>query len=295
MGKYKYTVTKEDEGLTINQILRAHYKFSARFKTKMKYQSLVDLNDAPTPGYIKPVAGDIISVRLPAESSNFPPEDIPLNILYEDDDLLIINKQDGIIVHPTHGHPTGTLANGVMKYIMDSGHQFKIRFANRIDMNTTGIVIICKNSNCQDYITKQMHNGSIIKKYIAIVHGIVENDMTIDLPIGRPSMERVQRGVMLEGGKDAITDVKVLEKFNNATLIELTIHTGRTHQIRVHMSHIGHPILGDELYGGKQDMIERQALHAYYIEFNHPITHERLIIEADYPDDIKELIENLRR
>ena len=291
MGKYNYTVKPEDEGLTINQILRANYKFSARFKTKMKYQSLVDLNDTPTPGYIRPVAGDIISVRLPEETSNFIPEDIPLDILYEDDDLLILNKQSGIIVHPTHGHPEHTLANGIMKYILDNNLNFKIRFANRIDMDTTGLVIACKNSNSQDHITKQMHAGTIVKKYYALVHGIIDKDMRIDLPVGRPSMEDVRRGVMLEGGKDAVTDVKVIKKFDEYTLVELTIHTGRTHQIRVHLSHIGHPIVGDDLYGGKTDLISRQALHAYFISFIHPMTGEQLEINAPIPEDMESLIE----
>lgn len=293
MGKYNYTVKPEDEGLTINQILRANYKFSARFKTKMKYQSLVDLNDTPAPGYARPVAGDIISVRLPEESSNFVPEDIPLDILYEDEDLLIVNKQAGIIVHPTHGHPEHTLANGIMKYILDNKLNFKIRFANRIDMDTTGIVIVCKNSNSQDNITKQMHSGVIVKKYIALVHGIIDKDMRIDLPVGRPSMEDVRRGVMTEGGKDAITDLKIIKKFDDYTLVELTIHTGRTHQIRVHLSHIGHPIVGDDLYGGKTELISRQALHAYFISFSHPMTGEKLEIEAPYPKDIQKLLTNL--
>ena len=296
MTKYRHTVTEEESGLTINQILKANFKFSARFKTKMKYQSLVDLNGTETPGYVKPVPGDIIGIRLPEETSDFEPEDIPLDIIYEDDDLLIINKQPGIIVHPTKGHPSHTIANAVMKYMADSNQSFKIRFANRIDMDTTGIIICCKNANSQNDISSQMRKGSVVKKYYALVHGIVEEDsFTIDLPVGRPSQESIQREVMTEGGKNAVTDVRVIERFNNAdvglySLVELTIHTGRTHQIRVHLSHIGHPIAGDALYGGESELIDRQALHAHYIRFTHPINGTELEIDAPYPEDMKRAI-----
>ena len=176
MAKYEHTVTTEEEGLTINQILRKNYRFSARFRTKMKYQSLVDLNGTPTPGYIKPGAGDIIGVRLPEETSDFEPEDIPLDIVYEDDDLILINKQPGIIVHPTKGHPEHTIANAVMKYMLDTGQSFKVRFANRIDMDTTGIIIVAKNANAQNELSSQMRRSTIVKKYYALTEGLVDQD-----------------------------------------------------------------------------------------------------------------------
>jgi len=305
MTKYEHEVTSEELGMTINQILRQNYKFSARFRTKMKYQKLVDLNGTPTPGYVKPEVGDIIGVRLPKEVSEFPPEDIPLDIIYEDDDLIIINKQPGIIVHPTKGHPEHTIANGVMKYMADSGQSFKVRFANRIDMDTSGIIIIAKNANAQNDISSQMRRNSVVKKYIALVEGDVKpNDADgvtkvsddhffIDVPIGRPDSVSIQRCYMPveDGGKDAKSEVKVLERYNSEkygphTLVEVTLHTGRTHQIRVHLTHIGHPIAGDALYGGKPDLINRQALHAYFIEFDHPHTKERVSFTCDYPADI---------
>lgn len=295
MGKYNHTVTEEEYGLTINQILKANYKFSSRFKTKIKFQSLVDLNGTPTPGFIKPEVGDVISIRLPEESSDFPPEDIPLDIIYEDDDIIAVNKQPGIIVHPTKGHPTHTVANAVMKYMIDSGQSFKIRFANRIDMDTTGIIIVAKNANAQNEISNQMRSGTIIKKYIALVEGVIDKDMTIDLPVGRPSQESIQREVMPEGGKEAVTDIKVLEKYSDHTLIECTIRTGRTHQIRVHLTHIGHPLAGDELYGGSDKLINRQALHSYYLELKHPMTGDNLVIESDLPEDIKNAIKKLEK
>ena len=275
----------------------------------MKYQKLVDLNGTPTPGYVKPEVGDIIGVRLPEEVSEFPPEDIPLDIIYEDDDLIIINKQPGIIVHPTKGHPDHTIANGVMKYMADSGQSFKVRFANRIDMDTSGIIIIAKNANAQNDISSQMRRNSVVKKYIALVEGDVkayemdgitkvnDNHFFIDLPIGRPDAVSIQRCYMRveDGGKDARSEIKVLERYNSKqygphTLVEVTLHTGRTHQIRVHLTHIGHPIAGDALYGGKPDLISRQALHAYYIEFDHPHTKDRVSFNCNYPSDMKNAV-----
>ena len=295
MGKYNHTVTEEEYGMSINEILRSNFNFSARFKTKIKFQNLLDLNGVQAKGFMKPEVGDLISIRLPKETSDFPAEDIPIDVLYEDDDLLIINKQPGIIVHPTKGHPYHTIANGLMKYMQDTGQEFKVRFANRIDMDTSGIVICAKNANCQDSISNQMKGQDVVKKYVAIVHGRVEDDCVINLPVGRPDEVSIRRCVM-EEGKDATTIVKVIEAFDDYSLLELTIMTGRTHQIRVHLSHIGHPIIGDALYEGEAPgLIERQALHAYHIEFIHPMTEERLTIEAPYPDDMLKALEIIRR
>ena len=300
MAKYEHTVTNEETGLTINQILRANYKFSSRFRTKMKYQSLVDLNGSPAPGYLRPEAGDIIGVRLPEESSDFTPENIPLDIVYEDEDLILINKQPGIIVHPTKGHPEHTIANAVMYYMQETGQNFKVRFANRIDMDTTGIIIVAKNANAQNDLSNQMRHNAVIKRYIALVEGYIPEDhFTIDLPIGRPDQVSIRRTVMETGGKDAVTEVQVLERFESEeygthTLVEVVLHTGRTHQIRVHLSHIGHVIAGDELYGGKTDLIGRQALHAYHIEFTHPASGEYMTFETEYPEDIRTALEKLR-
>lgn len=290
-AKYKHIVTADEEGLTINQILKANFKFSAKFKTKMKFQSLVDLNGKNAPGYLMPVAGDVIGIRLPEEKSDFTPENIPLDILYEDEDIMLINKQPGLVVHPTKGHPTNTVANGLMKYMEDTDQTFKVRFANRIDMDTTGIIIVAKNANAQNDISDQMRNGNVVKKYLAIVHGLVEEDhFVINLPVGRPSQDSIRRTVMDVGGKEALSEVNVISRFKEYSLVEVTLHTGRTHQIRVHMSHIGHPIVGDELYDGSTKKINRQALHAYKIKFLHPITREEIEVEAEMPADMKSII-----
>ena len=300
MAKYEHIVTDEECGLTINQILRKNYRFSSRFRTKMKYQSLVDLNGSPSPGYLRPEAGDIIGVRLPEEKSDFPPENIPLNIIYEDDDLILINKQPGIIVHPTKGHPEHTIANAVMYYMQQSDQVFKVRFANRIDMDTTGIIIVAKNANAQNDLSDQMRHNAVIKRYIALVEGSISDDhFTIDLPIGRPDQVSIQRKVM-ENGKAAVTEVRVLERFDSEeygphTLVEIVLHTGRTHQIRVHLSHIGHVIAGDSLYGGRTSLISRQALHAYHIEFTHPAAGEYMTFETELPEDIQKAIDHLKK
>ena len=316
MSKYEHIVTSEEAGMTINTILRLNYKFSARFRTKIKYQKLVDLNGTPTPGYIKPEVGDIIGVRLPEEKSDFTPEDIPLDIIHEDNDLIIINKQPGIIVHPTKGHPEHTIANAVMKYMLDSGQSYKIRFANRIDMDTSGIIIVCKNANAQNELSSQMRKGRVLKKYTALVEGEVNIDylkdsegidiisddrFMIDIPIGRPDSVSIQRCFMPveEGGKEAKSEVRILKHYTDSlsnayTLLEVTLHTGRTHQIRVHLSHIGHPIAGDALYEGGSDIIKRQALHACFIEFNHPHSGNRISFEAALPEDIEKSINILK-
>ncbi|MBP3895122.1 MAG: RluA family pseudouridine synthase, partial [Mogibacterium sp.] len=204
-------------------------------------------------------------------------------------------------VHPTKGHPYHTIANGIMKYMADTGQSFKVRFANRIDMDTSGIIIVAKNSNAQNELSSQMRRGTVVKKYIALVEGdVTEDHFEIDLPIGRPGEISIQRAVMdvADGGKEALSEVKVLDRYHSAehgdfTLVEVTLHTGRTHQIRVHLSSIGHPIAGDELYGGSTGLISRQALHAFYIEFDHPHTSKRVSFKTDYPEDIKDLINKI--
>lgn len=293
MTEFIHKVTAEDEGLELKDIMRNHFDFSARLRNKIKREKLVLLNDERTPGWIRPAAGDIIRITLPDEKSNFEPQNIPLYPVFEDDDMLIINKQPGIIVHPTKGHPSGTIANALMHYMEQTNQSFKIRFVNRLDMDTSGLLVIAKNAYCQNDYTRQMKENIVEKRYIAIVKGTLESDSgIIDLPIGRPDPENVRRGVM-ENGAPSVTHYKVLERFpkRDYTLVELLLETGRTHQIRVHMSHIGHPVLGDWLYGGDNvTLIERQALHAARLKFTHPITKKELQLEAPIPDDMMKVI-----
>jgi len=304
MAKFEYIVTEEDKGIPVKGLIRQRFTFSSRMRTKLKYQNLVRLNGEEVAGWITPNVGDIITIDLPEEKSDFPAEDIPIYTVYEDDDILILNKQPGVTVHPTKGHPAHTLANGLMKYMEDTKQSFKIRFVNRLDMDTTGLLIVAKNAHAQEEITKQMKANTTEKRYKAIVNGIVtEDQFTIDLPIGRPDPENVVRAVMEEGGYDSVTHVKVLERYPDKdhpnggyTMVELLLETGRTHQIRVHMSHIGHPLVGDHLYGGSNpELLERQALHSYQLTINHPITKKRMTLDASLPDDMEEVIRKISK
>ncbi|NLY82913.1 MAG: RluA family pseudouridine synthase [Clostridiales bacterium] len=295
MTKFKYIITKEDKDLTVAQIVKQKFNFSSRLKSKIRHQRLTALNGSFVHGYLKPEIGDVISIKMPVETSDFPVEDIPIYPVYEDDDLLIINKQPGIIVHPTRGHPVHTIANGLMKYMEDTNQSFKIRFVNRLDMDTSGLVIIAKNSNAQNQLTKQMQNNNISKEYMAVVNGHIDEDsFIIDLPIGRPDLEQVARCVM-DDGSPSVTHVKVVKRFEKPfTMIRLILETGRTHQIRVHMSHIGHPVTGDYLYkGDKPFLIDRQALHAEKLTFYHPVTDQHITVTAPIPDDILECINKI--
>ena len=300
MSKFDYTVTEDDVKyeLQIKELLRSNFKLSSRLNKKIKRENLILLNGKSVKTYLLPDVGDILSISMPEEISDFIPEAIPIEIVYEDDDLLVINKQPGIVVHPTKGHHSHTIANGVMKYMLDSKQSFKIRFINRLDMDTSGILVVAKNSHVQDDFTKQMANNKVEKKYIAVVKGILEHDEgIIDLPIGRLDIDRPERSVLHDNtGADSITHYKVIERYKTGhTLVELILKTGRTHQIRVHMSHIGHPVVGDHLYGGSNVLlIERQALHAHKLSFFKSITKEKLELEAPVPEDIAQLIKRLQ-
>lgn len=296
MREFSFTVSKEEEGMAIKKILKRNFNFSSRLFARLKAQKRVFLNGIPLEGWMNPREGDRIVAIMPEEASHFPEEDIPVDPLYEDQDLLIINKPAGFTVHPTKGRPAHTMANGIQKYMRESGEKYKIRFVNRLDMDTSGILVIAKNSHAQDNMTGQMHTGEIHKYYQAIVIGNVEQDQfTIDLPIEKPDPDRPDRAIAPEGrGRRCITHVRVLKRFSKYTLVCLLLETGRTHQIRVHMSHIGHPVAGDNLYGGDRPwLIGRQALHACRIEFRHPAENRMLTIEAPLPEDMKKMLEKI--
>ena len=294
MTQFRHIVTSEDDGKEVRQITREYFDFSARLRNRIKREKLTMNNGEYAEGWHKVSEGDIISITLPDEHSSFPPEDIPIDIVFEDDDLMVINKQPWIVVHPTKGHPAGTIANALSYYMELTGNIFKIRFVNRLDRDTSGLLLVAKNAYCQNHITNQMRKGLIHKKYIAIVKGDVVSDSgTIDLPIGRPDPEDIRRGVT-EDGAPSVTHYKVLEHLKDHTLVELLLETGRTHQIRVHMSHIGHPVAGDTLYGGDDpELIDRQALHAAGLSLIHPITKEPVEFQAPLPDDMQEAIRTL--
>ncbi|MDR7870677.1 MAG: RluA family pseudouridine synthase [Tissierellaceae bacterium] len=234
--------------------------------------------------------GDKVSIYMEDEENNIAPEKMDLNIVYEDNDLLIINKQADIVVHPTKSHQENTLSNGIAYHFKENEINKKIRFVNRLDMDTTGILIVAKNPFAHQQIAIQLEENTVTKKYYALVEGIVEKDEdTIDLPIGREE-ERSIKKIVTKKGQEALTTYKVVERFKDATLVEVQIFTGRSHQIRVHMHHIGHPIIGDSLYNKESPYIKRQALHSYYLKAKHPRTHNEIEFIASLPKDMEQVI-----
>jgi 23S rRNA pseudouridine1911/1915/1917 synthase len=293
--KFEYIIKKSDTELPVKELLKRNFGFSSRLMAKLKVHGGVERNGSPVKMYEKSLPGDRITVMLPKERSAFIPENIPISVVYEDDDLLIINKQPGYVVHPTKGHPCHTIANGVMNYMIKQDKHFKIRFINRLDMDTSGLLVVAKNSHSQDDFSKQMSENAVIKKYIAIVKGVMEEDEgTIDLPIDKEQEDQLKRAVR-EGGYPSVTHYKVLNRFSKGyTMVELVLETGRTHQIRVHLSHLGYPVVGDVLYGQAAVwLIERQALHAESLSFLHPVTKKRMEVTAPLPEDMLKLLEKI--
>ncbi len=238
--------------------------------------------------------GDIISLILKEEDEDIPIEPVPIDIIYEDMDLLILNKPPFVVVHPTKSHQQNTLSNGIAYYYHNKGIKRKIRFVNRLDMNTSGILIVAKSSFAHQQVAFQFEQNQVEKRYMAVVAGIIEEDENIiDLPIGKEKEGSIKR-IVTKKGKEAITRYKVIERYRNATLLDIQLITGRSHQIRVHLNHIGHPIIGDTLYYEPSEYIGRQALHSYYLKLRLPRNKELMEFKAGLPWDIKKLIQYIK-
>ena len=291
-SKLSYKLTKEDEDLYVKELLQRKFLFSSRLIRQLK---LVDeslcLDNVPCRLRDKGHEGQVLTCEYPEETSYFEPEDIPLDVRYEDDDLLIINKQPFLIVHPTNNYQEHTLANAITYYMQQKNETYKLRFVNRLDRDTSGLIIVAKNSHAQDFLSKT----EITKKYIAIVHGEIDGDGTINKPLAKDPNHVARRMVTLDG-QESITHYHVVEKISNYTKLELRLETGRTHQIRAHMSYLGHILVGDDLYGSPAfpEVFGRQALHSYFLEFTHPVTGKTVQIETDIPEDMKELWNTLK-
>ena len=250
--------------------------------------------------------GDIIEINIEEPKEvKIEAQDIPLDIIYEDEDILVVNKQKGLVVHPANGNPDGTLVNAVMAHCKDSlsgiGGELRPGIVHRLDKDTSGLLIIAKNDKAHIQMSNQIKNREVKKTYIALVRGtIAENEATINMPIGRSTKDRKKMAVT-KSGKEAVTHFKVLNRYTtdkgSYTLLEIKIDTGRTHQIRVHMAEIGHPVIGDVVYSnGKNEFgVEGQCLHAKRLEFTHPITGKEMKLEAPLPEYFKNIIEHLEK
>lgn len=286
-----YIVKSSDE--SIKQILKNEFNMSDRFILKLKNHKSIFINNVSVFINFKIHSGDVLKIieNFEEDSSNIVSNsDINLNILYEDNFLLIVDKPAVIPVHPSILHYEDSLSNGVKAYFEKINLNKKIRPVNRLDKDTSGIVIFAKNEYIQECLVKQMKSHIFKKKYLAVLVGIIEDDFgTINVPIARKAESIIEREVR-DDGDVAISHFKVLDRLSNMTVVEYTLETGRTHQLRVHSKYIGHPIIGDSLYGTESSLISRQALHAYEVSFVHPISKENLVITSDLPLDIKNLI-----
>lgn len=299
-----FTVEEKDGGVRIDRCLAERFEeYSRSYLQKLLKDQLVSVHGGAVKANYKVLPGDVVEVVFPEmKEPDILPQDIPLDILYEDEYLLVINKPKDMVVHPSAGHYEGTLVNAVLAHCQGnlSGINGVLRpgIVHRIDKDTTGALLVCKDDATHRALAGQLKEHSIRRRYRAVVWGNLSQDEgTVDAPIGRHPIDRKKMAVNHKNGKEAVTHYQVLERFGNATYVECRLETGRTHQIRVHMSSIGHPLLGDEVYGsGKNPWhLQGQALHAMILGFIHPHTGEYMEFQAPLPDYFCALLEKLRK
>lgn len=297
-----FEVNYEYEGERLDKYVSMLFTEQSRsFFQKLIKEGHVTVNDQIEKANFRLKMDDLVKVEIPdAVETQILPENIPIDILYEDDNLLVVNKPKGMVVHPSAGHYSGTLVNAIMYHCKNSlsGINGEIRpgIVHRIDMDTTGSLIVCKNDESHVSIAEQIKVHSVNRRYRGIVYGSVKEDKgTIHAPIGRHPIDRKKMAINEKNGKDAITHFKVLERFANYTYMEFKLETGRTHQIRVHMASIGHPLLGDTLYsnGKSPYKLQGQTLHAMTIGFEHPKTKEYIEISAPLPEYFEKILRDL--
>ncbi|MCX7710376.1 MAG: RluA family pseudouridine synthase [Clostridia bacterium] len=294
----KYVIDESSTGKKMKHVLKYNLGLSERLIKKLKYDNKITCNNIPVFVNHTVSAGDVIEVFIEfvEESEDVIPENIPIDILYEDDSIIAINKQPNIVVHPTSSHLSGTIANAVMYHLQQKGLHLKIRPVSRLDRDTSGIILFAKNQFIQESLIRQMSDKTFYKEYIGVVTGIMKNQAgTIDLPI-----ERKPGSIMLRqtspSGSPSVTHYEVLEFLDDATYLKFHLETGRTHQIRVHCQAIRHPLVGDTLYSDiPSPYINRQALHSQRVSFIHPILKKQFELYAPLPKDISTLLEILKK
>ena len=278
----------------VKEVLKAEFSMSDRLLLKLKKLDKIYLNGNVTSVNHPVLENNLIECYLDYEedNSNIVPTEMPLNIIYEDEAYIVVNKPAGIPVHPSMDHYTDSLSNGIAFYFNQIGLKKKIRPVNRLDKDTSGSVIFAKNEYIQECLVRQMKSKEFIKKYIAVVNGNLDNlEGTINAPIARKEGSIIERCVS-ETGDIAITHYKVLKRKTDFDIVECILETGRTHQIRVHFAYLGHSLLSDTLYGTSSSLINRQALHAYKVEFTHPLSKKKVKYIATVPEDLNKLMEN---
>lgn len=275
-------------------------KISRSFAQKLIENQKVTINGKTVKASYKVCIGDNVEVDVPeAQDTKLKAQDIPVEVVYEDKDIIVVNKPKGMVVHPANGNPDGTLVNAILAMCKDSlsgiGGEIRPGIVHRLDKDTSGLLIIAKNDEAHVKMSKQIQDRLVTKKYIALVKGVVKDDeATIDMPIARSKVDRKKMAVDKDG-KQAVTHFKVIKRYKGYTLLEIKIDTGRTHQIRVHMAKIGYPVVGDMVYSnGKNEFgVEGQMLHAKSLEFSHPITGKKMHLEAQLPEYFKKVLEEL--
>ena len=288
-----YTIDNASTGLRIEQYLRRRgYSYQNLVRLKKMRESIL-LNGAWT--YMRTAVkdGDILTVHIqePESSPNIPPVKLPLDIVYEDEDIVVVNKPAGMPVHPSLNNYENSLANGLMYYYQEQGKPFIFRCTNRLDRDTSGLTVVAKHMVSSSILSSMGMRHEITREYLAIVRGALKpSEGTIDAPIGRTGSSLIERKIDFENGERAVTHYRVVEEQNEHSLVSLILETGRTHQIRVHMKYIGHPLVGDYLYNPDMEYIDRQALHSHRLSFTHPVTGEKMEFTAPLPTDMRKIL-----
>ena len=296
MNKISDTVPKDYDKKTIREFLKEYKDMSTRFIRKAALDKRILVDGQKVKMNYTLQQGQKVEVILNREETqDIAPEHMDIEVAYEDQDILVVNKPPFMVVHPTKSHPYGTLANGVIGYFREKGDKSIVRLVSRLDMNTSGLIIIAKNQFAHMALSRDMREDTFKKTYLAIVHNKMESEEgTINLPIYRPTDDAIKR-VVDERGQESITHYKVIETYDKGQLLQLELETGRTHQIRVHLNYFGCSIFGDTLYGEEdQEYIGRQALHAYKLQIPHPKGGRIIEVQSNMPEDMKNLINKLK-